>query len=32
MRRNIGQAKCRCIVNNETVSEGDLMFSLFARE
>jgi UDP-3-O-[3-hydroxymyristoyl] N-acetylglucosamine deacetylase/3-hydroxyacyl-[acyl-carrier-protein] dehydratase len=31
MRRNIGQAKCRCIVNNETVREGDLMFSLFAR-
>ncbi len=30
-RRNIGQARCRCIVNNETVSEGVLMFSLFAK-
>ena len=28
IRRSIGQAKCRCVVNNETVSEGDLMFSL----
>jgi UDP-3-O-[3-hydroxymyristoyl] N-acetylglucosamine deacetylase/3-hydroxyacyl-[acyl-carrier-protein] dehydratase len=31
VRRNIGQARCRCIVNNETVSEADIMFSLFAR-
>ena len=31
IRRSIGQAKCRCVVNNETVSEGDLMFSLMPR-
>ena len=27
-RRNIGSAKCRCIVNGETVSEGELKFAL----
>ena len=31
IRRNIGQARARCVVNNETVSEAELMFSLFAR-
>ena len=30
-RRNIGQARARCTVNGETVSEALLMFSLFAR-
>ena len=30
-RRNIGQARGRCIVNGDTVSEATLMFSLFAR-
>lgn len=25
-RRNIGKASCRCLVNNEVVSEGELMF------
>jgi UDP-3-O-[3-hydroxymyristoyl] N-acetylglucosamine deacetylase/3-hydroxyacyl-[acyl-carrier-protein] dehydratase len=30
-RRNIGQARGRCTVNGETVSEALLMFSLFAR-
>jgi UDP-3-O-[3-hydroxymyristoyl] N-acetylglucosamine deacetylase/3-hydroxyacyl-[acyl-carrier-protein] dehydratase len=30
-RRNIGQARARCVVNGETVSEGVLMFSLLAR-
>lgn len=30
-RRNIGQARGRCLVNGETVSEAVLMFSLFAR-
>ncbi len=25
-RRNIGKAACRCLVNNEVVSEGELMF------
>lgn len=30
IRRNIGQARARCVVNNETVSEAELMFSLFA--
>lgn len=28
MRRNIGFATCRCIVNGEVVSSGDLKFSL----
>ncbi|MCB1092785.1 MAG: 3-hydroxyacyl-ACP dehydratase FabZ, partial [Verrucomicrobiae bacterium] len=28
VRRNIGQARCRCIVNDNVVSEGDLMFAL----
>ena len=28
VRRNIGCADCRCIVNGETVSEGDLTFTL----
>lgn len=31
IRRNIGQARARCVVNGETVSEAALMFSLFAR-
>jgi UDP-3-O-[3-hydroxymyristoyl] N-acetylglucosamine deacetylase / 3-hydroxyacyl-[acyl-carrier-protein] dehydratase len=30
-RRNIGQARGRCLVNGEVVSEGELMFSLFDR-
>ncbi len=30
-RRNIGQARARCTVNGEAVSEAMLMFSLFAR-
>ena len=30
-RRNIGQARGRCTVNGETVSEAMLMFSLFSR-
>lgn len=28
VRRNIGQAKCRCSVNGETTSEGELKFAL----
>lgn len=28
IRRNIGQARCRCVVNGVTVSEGELKFSL----
>ncbi len=27
-RRNMGKARCHCMVNNEVVSEGDLMFAL----
>ncbi len=30
-RRNIGQAKCRCLVNGEVVSSGDLKFALIDR-
>jgi UDP-3-O-[3-hydroxymyristoyl] N-acetylglucosamine deacetylase/3-hydroxyacyl-[acyl-carrier-protein] dehydratase len=30
-RRNIGQARARCVVNGETVSEGELLFSLLER-
>jgi UDP-3-O-[3-hydroxymyristoyl] N-acetylglucosamine deacetylase / 3-hydroxyacyl-[acyl-carrier-protein] dehydratase len=30
-RRNIGQARARCVVNGETASEAVLMFSLMAR-
>ena len=30
-RRSIGQARGRCLVNGETVSEAVLMFSLFSR-
>jgi UDP-3-O-[3-hydroxymyristoyl] N-acetylglucosamine deacetylase/3-hydroxyacyl-[acyl-carrier-protein] dehydratase len=30
-RANIGHAVCRCIVNNQTVSEGELKFALLAR-
>jgi UDP-3-O-[3-hydroxymyristoyl] N-acetylglucosamine deacetylase/3-hydroxyacyl-[acyl-carrier-protein] dehydratase len=30
-RRNIGQARARCVVNGETVSEGSLLFSLLER-
>ena len=30
-RRGIGMAQCRCIVNDETVSEGDLKFALIAK-
>ncbi len=30
-RRNIGQAKCRCIVNDDVVSEGLLKFALIER-
>lgn len=28
VRRNIGYAKCRCVVNGETTSEGELKFAL----
>ncbi len=28
IRRNIGQARCRCSVNGETTSEGELKFAL----
>ena len=31
IKRNIGQAKARCIVNGQVVSEADLMFSLIDR-
>jgi UDP-3-O-[3-hydroxymyristoyl] N-acetylglucosamine deacetylase / 3-hydroxyacyl-[acyl-carrier-protein] dehydratase len=31
VKRSIGQARCRCTVNGETVSEGELMFSLMDR-
>ncbi|CAN5326898.1 bifunctional UDP-3-O-[3-hydroxymyristoyl] N-acetylglucosamine deacetylase/3-hydroxyacyl-ACP dehydratase [soil metagenome] len=31
IRRNIGQARARCLVNNVAVSEADLMFSLMSR-
>ncbi|MBP7950543.1 MAG: bifunctional UDP-3-O-[3-hydroxymyristoyl] N-acetylglucosamine deacetylase/3-hydroxyacyl-ACP dehydratase [Verrucomicrobiales bacterium] len=31
IRRNIGCASCRCVVNNETVSEGELTFTLLER-
>jgi UDP-3-O-[3-hydroxymyristoyl] N-acetylglucosamine deacetylase/3-hydroxyacyl-[acyl-carrier-protein] dehydratase len=30
-RRNLGKAVCHCVVNNEIVSEGELMFGLIAR-
>lgn len=31
IRRNIGQTICRCLVNGEVVSQGELMFSLLDR-
>jgi UDP-3-O-[3-hydroxymyristoyl] N-acetylglucosamine deacetylase/3-hydroxyacyl-[acyl-carrier-protein] dehydratase len=31
IKRNIGQATARCIVNGQVVSEADLMFSLIDR-
>ncbi len=31
IKRNIGQARGRCIVNGTVVSEADLMFSLIDR-
>ena len=31
VRRNIGCADCRCLVNGETVSEGELTFTLLDR-
>jgi UDP-3-O-[3-hydroxymyristoyl] N-acetylglucosamine deacetylase / 3-hydroxyacyl-[acyl-carrier-protein] dehydratase len=31
IKRNIGVARGRCVVNGETVSEGELMFSLLER-
>jgi len=31
IKRNIGQARGRCIVNGAVVSEADLMFSLIDR-
>ena len=31
VRRNIGCADCRCIVNGETVSQGELTFTLIER-
>lgn len=30
-RRNLGKAVCKCTVNNNVVSEGELMFSLFTK-
>ncbi len=30
-RRNLGRAKCRCLVNEDVVSEGELMFMLMER-
>ena len=30
-RRNIGQCKCRCLVNGQVASEGDLKFALMDR-
>ena len=30
-RRNVGSAGCRCLVNGEVVSEGDLKFNLIER-
>ena len=30
-RRNLGKAVCKCEVNNEIVSEGELMFGIVAR-
>jgi UDP-3-O-[3-hydroxymyristoyl] N-acetylglucosamine deacetylase/3-hydroxyacyl-[acyl-carrier-protein] dehydratase len=30
-RRNLGKAVCRCVVNNEIVSEGELMFGIVQR-
>lgn len=30
-RRNLGKAVCKCVVNNNVVSEGELMFSLLER-
>lgn len=32
IKRNIGVARGRCVVNNETASEGELMFSLLDRQ
>ncbi len=31
VRGNIGQTKCRCLVNGVVVSEADLKFALFDR-
>jgi UDP-3-O-[3-hydroxymyristoyl] N-acetylglucosamine deacetylase/3-hydroxyacyl-[acyl-carrier-protein] dehydratase len=31
VKRNIGVARCRCTVNGETTSEGELMFGLLER-
>ena len=31
MRSSLGSARCRCVVNDETVSEAELMFSLLSR-
>jgi len=31
IRRNIGQARARCVVNDKTVSEAELKFSLLSR-
>ncbi len=31
VKRSIGVARARCVVNHETVSEGELMFSLMER-
>ncbi len=31
VRRNIGCADCRCVVNGETVSQGELTFTLIER-
>jgi UDP-3-O-[3-hydroxymyristoyl] N-acetylglucosamine deacetylase/3-hydroxyacyl-[acyl-carrier-protein] dehydratase len=31
IRTNIGHAKCRCFVNDEVVSEGELKFALLSR-
>ncbi|HRX54529.1 MAG: bifunctional UDP-3-O-[3-hydroxymyristoyl] N-acetylglucosamine deacetylase/3-hydroxyacyl-ACP dehydratase [Verrucomicrobiales bacterium] len=31
VRRSIGSAVCRCLVNDEVVSEGEMMFALMSR-
>jgi UDP-3-O-[3-hydroxymyristoyl] N-acetylglucosamine deacetylase/3-hydroxyacyl-[acyl-carrier-protein] dehydratase len=30
-KRNLGKAKCKCVVNGDTVSEGTLLFGIINR-